>query len=243
MCSNPSRCRRSASDPDLRQLVDFGWLGLIARPLFLWLKWTYDHIVPNWGWAIVIQTLIINLALLPLRISSMKSALKMQKLQPQMNSIKEKYKKYSMRDPRKQEMNQEIAALYKEGRRESAGGCLPLIIQMPFLFAYYRMLGVALDLRHAHWLWIKDLSSPDPYYILPIADYHHHAVHAAHDAAGRYGSRAAEDDEPHDAADAGLYQLEPRCRVVPLLVGRQLDRDRAAVDHEPNATRAAKCAK
>src|SRR5437588_11487769 len=91
----------------------------------------------------------------------MKSALKMQKVQPQMNSIKEKYKKYTMRDPRKQEMNQEIAALMKKEGVSPAGGCLPMIIQMPFLFAYYSMLGAALDLRHAHWLWIRDLSSPE----------------------------------------------------------------------------------
>ena len=155
--------------PDLHGIVDFGWLGLIAKPLFLWLKWTHDHIVPNWGWAIVIQTLIINLALLPLRLSQMKSMLKMQRIAPQVKSIQEKYKKYSMRDPRKQDMNQEVSALYKEHGVNPAGGCLPLIVQMPFLFAYYRMLGVALDLRHAHWLWIKDLSSPDPYHILPIA--------------------------------------------------------------------------
>ncbi len=158
----------SGAPPDLRSVVNFGFLGILARPLFLWLKWTYDHVVSNWGWAIVIQTLIINLALLPLRISSMKSALKMQKIQPQMNSIKEKYKKYSMRDPRKQEMNQEIAALMKQQGVSPAGGCLPMLIQMPFLFAYYRMLGAALDLRHAHWLWIRDLSSPDPIYLLPI---------------------------------------------------------------------------
>ncbi len=98
--------------PDLRGLVNFGFFGVIARPLFLWLQWTYKY-VGNWGWAIVIQTLIINLALLPLRVSSMKSALKMQKIQPQMNSIKEKYKKYGMRDPRRQEMNTEIGALMK----------------------------------------------------------------------------------------------------------------------------------
>ena len=122
-------------EPDLRQLVDYGWLGVIARPLFLWLKWTYNHIVHNWGWAICVQTLIINLALLPLRISSMKSALKMQKVQPQMNAIKEKYKKYTMRDPRKQEMNAEIAALMKQEGVSPLGGCLPLVIQMPFLFA------------------------------------------------------------------------------------------------------------
>ena len=152
---------------DLRALVNFGFFGVIARPLFLWLKWTYDY-VHNWGWAIVLQTLIINLALLPLRVSGMKSALKMQKVQPQMNSIKDKYKKYTMRDPRKQEMNQEIAALMKKEGVSPAGGCLPMIIQMPFLFAYYSMLGAALDLRHAHWLWIRDLSSPDPWHILPI---------------------------------------------------------------------------
>src|SRR5205823_7759486 len=130
---------------------DFGWLGVIARPLFLWLRWTYGF-VHNWGWAIVVQTLIINLALMPLRISQMKSALKMQKIAPQIKSIQEKYKKYSIRDPRKQEMNQEVSALYKQEGVNPIGGCLPLVIQMPFLFAYYRMLGVAIDLRHAHWL-------------------------------------------------------------------------------------------
>jgi YidC/Oxa1 family membrane protein insertase len=153
---------------DLRSLVNFGFFGVIARPLFLWLKWTFEKVVHNWGWAIVIQTLIINLALLPLRISSMKSALKMQKVAPQIKAIQEKYKKYSMRDPRKQEMNQEVSALYKAEGVNPVGGCLPMIIQMPFLFAYYSMLGAALDLRHAHWLWIRDLSSPDPWHILPV---------------------------------------------------------------------------
>jgi len=153
---------------DLRSLVNFGFFGVIARPLFLWLKWTYEHVVHNWGWAIVIQTLIINLALLPLRISSMKSALKMQKVAPQIKAIQEKYKKYSMRDPRKQDMNQEVSALYKAEGVNPVGGCLPMVIQMPFLFAYYSMLGAALDLRHAHWLWIHDLSSPDPWHLLPI---------------------------------------------------------------------------
>jgi YidC/Oxa1 family membrane protein insertase len=158
----------SGTDQNLHGLINFGFFQIIARPLFLWLKWTYDHIVPNWGWAIVLQTLIITLALLPLRISSMKSALKMQKIQPQMNAIKEKYKKYSMRDPKRQEMNVEIGELMKREGVNPVGGCLPLVIQMPFLFAYYSMLASALDLRHAHWLWIKDLSSADPWLILPI---------------------------------------------------------------------------
>jgi YidC/Oxa1 family membrane protein insertase len=159
----------SGAEADLRAVVDFGWLGLIARPLFLWLKWTYNHIVNNWGWAILLQTLVINLALLPLRLSQMKSMLKMQRVAPQIKSIQEKYKKYSLRDPRKADMNTEISALYKKEGVNPAGGCLPLLIQMPFLFAYYKMLGVAIDLRHAHWLWIHDLASPDPMHILPVA--------------------------------------------------------------------------
>jgi YidC/Oxa1 family membrane protein insertase len=158
-----------AAHSDLRDLVNFGFFEIIARPLFIWLQWTYQHIVGNWGWAIVVQTLIISLALLPLRISSMKSALKMQKIQPQMNSIKDKYKKYTVRDPRRQEMNVEIGALMKKEGVNPVGGCLPMIIQMPFLFAYYSMLNSTLDLRHASWLWISDLSSADPWHLLPIA--------------------------------------------------------------------------
>ncbi len=155
-------------DPDLRGTVDFGWWGFISRPLFLWLKWTYKHVVPNWGWAIVIQTLIITIALLPLRVTQMKSMLKMQRIAPQIKSIQEKYKKYTLRDPRKAAMNEEISALYKKEGVNPAGGCLPLLIQFPFLIAYYRMLGIALDLRHAHWLWVTDLSARDPYFVLPI---------------------------------------------------------------------------
>jgi YidC/Oxa1 family membrane protein insertase len=159
----------TGADPDLRAIIDFGWLGIIARPLFLWLKWMYSHIVANWGWAILLQTLVINLALLPLRLSQMKSMLKMQRVAPQIKSIQEKYKKYSLRDPKKAEMNEEISALYKKEGVNPAGGCLPLLIQMPFLFAYYRMLNVAMDLRHAPWMWIHDLSAPDPWHILPVA--------------------------------------------------------------------------
>jgi YidC/Oxa1 family membrane protein insertase len=153
---------------DLRGIVDFGWWGLLARPLFLWLKWTYRHVWPNWGWAIVIQTFIITAALLPLRITQMKSMLKMQRVAPQIKSIQEKYKKYSLRDPRKAAMNEEISGLYKKEGVNPAGGCLPMLIQLPFLYAYYRMLAVAIDLRHAHWLWITDLSARDPYFLLPI---------------------------------------------------------------------------
>ena len=159
----------TGAEPDLRAIIDFGWLGIIARPLFLWLKWMHGHIVANWGWAILLQTLVINVALLPLRLSQMKSMLKMQRVAPQIKSIQEKYKKYSLRDPKKAEMNVEISELYKREGVNPAGGCLPLVIQMPFFFAYYRMLNVAMDLRHAPWLWVHDLSAPDPMHILPIA--------------------------------------------------------------------------
>jgi len=158
----------SGADSDLTGLVDFGFWGILAKWLFLWLRWTFHHLVPNWGWAIVVQTLIISIALLPLRVTQMKSMLKMQRVAPQIKSIQEKYKKYSLRDPRKAQMNEEISALYKKEGVNPAGGCLPLLIQLPFLWAYYRMLGTALDLRHAHWLWIKDLSAADPIFILPI---------------------------------------------------------------------------
>lgn len=161
----------SGAEADLRALVDFGWWGVLARPLFVWLRWTYDakYIgVHNWGWAIVVQTLIINLVLMPLRISQTKYALKMQKIQPQIKAIQERYKKYGMRDPRKQEMQKEIFALQQKEGVSMWGGCLPMLVQFPFLIAYYRMLGVAIDLRQAPWLWIHDLSSRDPYYLLPI---------------------------------------------------------------------------
>ena len=168
----------SKAATDLRQMVDFGFFSWMGRPLFLWLRWTHDHWSPNWGWAIVILTVIINAALLPLRLSSMKSALKMQKLQPQMNAVKDKYKA-KMRNLKAndragkmeltQQQNQEIAALFKREGANPVGGCLPLLIQMPFLIAFYTMLERAIELRHAHWLWISDLSAADPYKILPIA--------------------------------------------------------------------------
>ncbi len=154
--------------PDLARVVDFGkYLGFIAKPLFLWLRWTHDHMIANWGWSIIILTVIINLVLLPLRLSSMKSALKMQKIQPQLKALQERYKKYKMNDPKRAEMNTEMAALYKEHGVNPVGGCLPLVIQMPFLIAFYGMLAVAIELRGAQWFWLHDLSAPDKIYIIP----------------------------------------------------------------------------
>lgn len=154
--------------PDLRGIYDFGMFSFIARPLFLWLKWTYEHWIPNWGWAIGFLTLVITMALLPLRVSSMKSSLRMQRVQPQVKAITEKYKRYGITDPRRAEMQKEMSALYKKEGVNPIGGCFPLLLQMPFLFAFYSMLGNAIELRHASWLWIHDLSAADPLHILPI---------------------------------------------------------------------------
>jgi YidC/Oxa1 family membrane protein insertase len=153
---------------NLEGALDFGFFGFISKPLFLWLKWTHDHWTTNWGWAIIVLTIIINAALFPLRLSSMKSALKMQKIAPQVKAIQEKYKKYKMSDPRRAEQNNELSALYKREGVNPVGGCFPLLLQMPFLFAFYSMLGNSIELRHAHWLWLHDLAAPDPTHMLPI---------------------------------------------------------------------------
>jgi YidC/Oxa1 family membrane protein insertase len=157
-------------NPKLTQIVDWGFFGVIARPLFLWLNWTHDHWTGNYGWAIVIVTLIINLALFPLRLTSLKSARKMQRLQPQIQAINAKYKNIKINDPRKAEQNQEVMDLYKREGVNPVGGCLPMLLQLPFFYAFYRVLSIAIELRHAPWLWVPDLSSPEtlPIHILPI---------------------------------------------------------------------------
>jgi len=160
---------RSAEGVDLHGVLDFGFFGFIGRPLFAWVRWTQQHWTPNWGWTIIVVTIMINVALLPLRISQIKSSMKMQKVAPQMQAIQEKYKKYKMDDPRRMEMQKEVAALYKEHNVNPVGGCLPVIIQMPFLFAFYTMLRNAIELRHAGWLYLSDLSAPDHWHIIPIA--------------------------------------------------------------------------
>ena len=159
----------AVTGPSLEKVVSFGWWGIIAKPLFLILRFFYEHIVPNWGWSILLLTIILNLAMLPTRFQMMKSSLKMQRIQPQMEVIKAKYAKYKATDPRKQEMQREIMDLQKREGVNMFGGCLPMLIQWPLLFGFYRMLGNVIELRHAHWLWLPDLSAPDPWHILPIS--------------------------------------------------------------------------
>jgi YidC/Oxa1 family membrane protein insertase len=115
----------------------------------------------NFGWAIVAVTVGINLALFPLRFTSMKSSKKMQALQPQIAAINAKYKDLPLRDPRKQEQQAEMMELYKKNGVNPVGGCIPMIIQLPFLIAYYTVLGVAIEMRGASWLWVHDLSQAE----------------------------------------------------------------------------------
>ena len=156
------------SGPSLEPIIEFGWIGIVAKPLFLALRFTHDHIVGNWGWSILILTLVINVAMLPTRITMMKSAMKMQKIQPEMNQIKERYKHLKATDPKRSEMNAEVMALQKREGVNMFGGCLPMLIQYPLLFGFYRMLMHVIELRQAHWLWLHDLAIPDPTHILPI---------------------------------------------------------------------------
>jgi YidC/Oxa1 family membrane protein insertase len=154
--------------PTLHSLIQYGWLTIIATPLFWALRFLNEHGIPNWGWDIVLLTAIFNLIMLPTRISMMKSSLKMQRIQPRVDAIKRKYANLKATDPKRAEMNQEMMALYKTENINMYGSCLPLLIQMPLFFAYFRVLQNAVELRQAHWGWLTDLSAPDPLHILPI---------------------------------------------------------------------------
>ena len=154
--------------PSLEELVSFGWFGVIAKPLLFVLEWMHKYI-PNYGWTIVIFTLLLTMALLPIRIWTFHSARKMQMVAPEVKSIQDKYKKYSMSDPRKRKMNEEVMAVYQREGINPLGSCLPMLVQLPVLWAFYRVLNGAIALRHAPWVWwVHDLSAKDPYYILPV---------------------------------------------------------------------------
>ena len=149
-------------NPELTEAIEYGWFTFIAAPLFKVLLWFYNY-VGNWGWAIVIVTLIIKLILFPLSYKGMMSMNKLKDLAPKMKEIKEKYSK----DPQK--MNAQMMELYRKHGANPMGGCLPLLLQIPIFFAIYRVLLNAVELQGAEWiLWITDLSAEDPYYVLPI---------------------------------------------------------------------------
>jgi YidC/Oxa1 family membrane protein insertase len=158
-------------NPKLEQVVDFGWFSILAKPLFLLVDWFNGNFIHNFGWAIVIVTVIINFALFPMKLSNMKSMRKMQALKPQIDAINAKYKNVGMRDPKAADKNQEVMDLYKKYGVNPMGGCVPMLLQVPFFIAFYKVFMVSVEMRGAPWLWVSDLSQPEHFVIkiLPIA--------------------------------------------------------------------------
>jgi YidC/Oxa1 family membrane protein insertase len=159
----------------LEETVSLGWLSPVVRPLLAGLHWIYDHVVPNYGWAIILMTLLIKVLLLPITHPSTLSMRKMQLLNPRMQAIRDRYRP-KLKDKQgrpnlemQRKMNEEVMALYKAEGVNPVGGCLPLLVQMPILYAFYRLLSTSVELRHAPWIfWVHDLSAQDPHLILPL---------------------------------------------------------------------------
>ena len=148
---------------NLDRAVDFGWFDIIARPLLFTLRF-FNRYIHNYGVSIILLTILIKILFWPLTHKSYKSMKEMQKIQPRMAKIREKYKND------KQKLNQEMMALYKTYKVNPMGGCLPMVIQIPVFFALYRLLGSAIELRHAPFmLWINDLSAPDRLFRFPFS--------------------------------------------------------------------------
>ncbi|GAA3896385.1 membrane protein insertase YidC [Halomonas cibimaris] len=148
--------------PNLRLTVDYGWLWFIANPLF-WLLDKIHDVIGNWGWSIVLLTVLVKAALFPLSAKAYRSMGRMRKLGPEMKRIKERF------GDDRQKMSQEMMKFYQKEKINPLGGCLPIVVQMPVFIALYWMLLESVELRHAPFMfWIQDLSIKDPYFILPI---------------------------------------------------------------------------
>ncbi|MDH3563186.1 MAG: membrane protein insertase YidC, partial [Gammaproteobacteria bacterium] len=142
--------------------VDYGFLTVISAPLF-WLLEQIHRLLGNWGWAIIVLTILIKAAFYPLSAASYKSMANMRKMQPKMQALKERF------GDDRQKLNQAMMELYKTEKINPLGGCLPILIQIPVFLALYWVLLESVEMRQAPWVgWIKDLSAQDPYYILPI---------------------------------------------------------------------------
>ncbi|HVN71942.1 MAG TPA: membrane protein insertase YidC [Desulfomonilia bacterium] len=150
---------------NLNKALDFGFFDIIAKPLLIAMNWIHKY-VGSYGWTIIILTILIKLVLYPLTLKSFTSMKELQKIQPLMKEIQQQYK------DDKQKMNQELMKLYQEHKINPMGGCLPMLLQIPILFALYRVFYQAIELRHTPFhlagTWLPDLSAPDPYYITPI---------------------------------------------------------------------------
>jgi YidC/Oxa1 family membrane protein insertase len=155
-------------DAELPRVIHFGVFGFLATPLLKALKWV-NEFVGNFGWSIIILTILINVAMFPLRHKSAVSMRKMQLIQPQVKAIQDRYAKLKMTDPARQKMNQELMELYRSKGANPASGCVPMLLTFPVLFAFYALLSQAIELRGAPWIfWIQDLSRHDPYYVTPL---------------------------------------------------------------------------
>ena len=167
--------RLAALPYGLEGAVRLGWFKFLALPLLWGLRWIHDNVVANYGWAIILMTILVRLILFPLTHKSTVSMQKMQEVNPKVQAIRQKYRS-KLKDKQgrpnaemQRKMNEETMALYKAEGVNPAGGCLPMLLQMPVLFAFYNLLYAAIEIRHAPWmLWIQDLSAMDPYYVLPI---------------------------------------------------------------------------
>ena len=159
----------------LDKTVQLGMFGFLARPLLYSLQWIHANVVANYGWAIILLTVALKIVLLPLSLSAFKSMRKMQKLNPKMQAVRERWKG-KLRDKNgrfnpdaQKQMNEEIMGLYRSEGVNPAGGCFPMLIQLPVFFSFYSLLSSAVELWHSPWiLWIHDLTASDPYYVLPI---------------------------------------------------------------------------
>ena len=152
----------NAAAPGLERTVDYGWLFFLAEPMFVVLKWIHG-LVHNWGWTIIVFTILLKAAFFWLSATSYKSMARMRKLQPRIMALRDRHKED------KQRMNQEMMKLYKEEKINPLGGCLPILVQIPFFIALYWVLLESVELRQSPFIWwITDLAQKDPYYVLPL---------------------------------------------------------------------------
>ena len=222
-------------DRTLVKAIHFGIWDFLAVPLLRALKWIYGYI-GNYGWSIIILTMLINMVMFPLRHKSVVSMRRMQELQPQIKAIQDRYAKLKATDPERQKMNTELMALYKEKGVNPASGCVPMLLTMPVLFAFYSLLSVAIEMRGAPFaLWIRDLSAHDPYYITPLIMgatmfWQQRLTPVADPGAGE-----GDDADAHHVPVLLPVGAE---RAGHLLDRQQPARHRTAVRHEPHHRRA-----
>jgi YidC/Oxa1 family membrane protein insertase len=151
-----------------KQVVDFGFFGLVAQLLFFILRGIHSF-VPNWGWAIILLTVVIRGTLWPLNTKTTVQMVRMKELEPFQKALQAKYEKFGNDMTKKAEMQKELMAFYKKNGHNPMGGCLPMLLQMPVFFALWSMLNAVFELRHAPFIgWLHDLSAQDPFYILPV---------------------------------------------------------------------------